>query len=112
MRLALAGNRERLARATASPDLPVVWPLGESERPFPAAEAGEVVLANSDSWTLDVEDAARIELGLGESVAAPLESERVVVIEIGHTVKSPDIYLFLSNVEIVLACRTFFAQQD
>tara|TARA_R110002126_G_scaffold39291_4_gene116707 strand:- start:487 stop:912 length:426 start_codon:yes stop_codon:yes gene_type:complete len=39
----LARDRERLARRGASPDWPIVWPSGESERVAPSANPGEEV---------------------------------------------------------------------
>jgi hypothetical protein len=81
-RLSFAGDRERLARTTPSPDRPVVRPSGEFKGVLPASETGEVVLPNSVSWIFDVEDASLIYFGLGPSVAAPLRGEQVKFIEV------------------------------
>src|SRR5215472_5891850 len=82
MRLALACDRERLARTAPSPERPVVRPSGELAGVFPSTESGEVVLPNSVNWTGDVADGAIVNLRLRPCVAAPLRRERVDLVEV------------------------------
>jgi hypothetical protein len=87
---ALSGDRERLARTAPSPDRPVVGPSGELEGVLPAADACEVVLANSVNWVGDVEDAALVHNRIWESVSAPLCGERIDFVEVDiHSVRTP-----------------------
>src|SRR5215831_10177824 len=82
MRLALACDRERLARTAPSPEWPVVWPSGELAGVLPSTESGEVVLPNSVNWTGNVEDGALIDLRFWPRVAAPLRRERIELVEV------------------------------
>lgn len=87
---ALAGDRERLARAGAGPELAVVGPAGESSGERPASDAGEKVALSKPGKVIcsDVDDGSFIHFSCrnqarGHEVAKPLRGvgvELVVVV--------------------------------